>query len=89
VSAAVAQAALMLYEHLARAENVPVRAAARWAGDPLPSVVWTSSPNATQAYVACGEVPLALGSEPAGPGKQRWPTDAAYLPARVPGAAHV
>ena len=36
VSAAVTEAGLMTYQHFTGAEGVPVRAARRWVGDPLP-----------------------------------------------------
>jgi len=37
VAAAVAEARLVADEHLAGAERVPVLAAGRWVGDPLPA----------------------------------------------------
>jgi hypothetical protein len=35
-AAAVSETGLMTYQHLSRPEGVPVRAAGRWSGDPLP-----------------------------------------------------
>lgn len=51
VPASVPEACLVTDEHPAVAELVPVRATARWVGDPLPVVVSTSSPSMTTIAV--------------------------------------
>jgi len=47
VSAAVPEAGLMTYQHLARAEGVAVEASRRGWGDPLPSGIWDEASAST------------------------------------------